>query len=90
VERAKQSGRRVGMFLTGDFGDAARRVVAAFRRDGAQLETPGGLLRLCGELPALADLYRLAIRPEYADARWQVPAPSSSRMSSGHMRISIV
>jgi hypothetical protein len=90
VERAKQSGRRVGMFLTGDFGDAARRVAADFGRDRSLLEMPGGLPQLCGELPALADLYRLAIRPEYADARWYVPPPSSSRRSSGRIRTSIV
>lgn len=35
--------------------------------------------RLCEALPSLADLYRLAVRPEYADARWHVPAPQSTR-----------
>ncbi|HEY8074797.1 MAG TPA: tetratricopeptide repeat protein, partial [Labilithrix sp.] len=86
VERAKQSGRRVGMFLTGDFGHATQRIVSEYRRDVGMLEHPQGLRRLCAELPALADLFRLAIRPEYADARWHVPAPSSSRLSSGHIR----
>ncbi|MBS2012797.1 MAG: hypothetical protein JST00_07925 [Deltaproteobacteria bacterium] len=80
LERARQSGRRIGMFLTGDFAHAARALVAEYPLlDGADLERPGGLARLAAELPALADLYRLAVRPEYADARWHVPPPLSQR-----------
>jgi len=84
IERAKQSGRRVGMFLTGDFEHAARAVVAEHSAfDPAELTQPDGLARICAELPALADLYRLAVRPEYADARWRVPAPASARFATG-------
>lgn len=80
LERARQSGRRIGMFLTGDFAHAARALVAEYPLvDASDLERPGGLARLCTELPALADLYRLAVRPEYADARWHVPPPMSQR-----------
>ena len=80
VERANQSGRRVGMFLTGDFAHAARTVVTEHPAlDPELLREPGGLAKLCGALPALADLLRLAVRPEYADARWHVPSPQSSR-----------
>ncbi|MDB5212507.1 MAG: Exonuclease SbcC [Myxococcaceae bacterium] len=80
VERANQSGRRVGMFLTGDFAHAARTVLGEHAAlDVEELQRPGGLARLCGVLPSLADLYRLAVRPEYADARWHVPSPQSSR-----------
>jgi len=80
LERAKQSGRRVGMFLTGDFAHAARALLAEHPPlDAAELERPGGLTRLCADLPALADLYRLAIRPEYADARWYMPPVTSQR-----------
>lgn len=86
LERARQSGRRVGMFLTGDFGHAARRVLASFPdADAAELERPGGLERLCAELPSLADLLRLAVRPEYADARWHLPTPASQRLASGRL-----
>lgn len=82
LERAKQSGRRVGMFFTGDFGHAARAIVADQRKgDLPDLERPGGLRRLCTDIPALADLYRLAVRPEYADARWHVPTPTSQRFN---------
>lgn len=80
VERANQSGRRVGMFLTGSFAHAARTVVAEHAAlDPMLLERPGGLARLCAELPSLADLFRLAVLPEYADARWCVPGPQVPR-----------
>ncbi|MCL2725005.1 MAG: hypothetical protein FWD69_11270 [Polyangiaceae bacterium] len=72
VEHARQSGRRVGMFLTGDFGHAARAVITEQRGNVEDLSRPGGLARLCAAMPALADLFRLAVRPEYADARWRV------------------
>ncbi len=82
LERAKQSGRRVGMFLTGNFLHAARRTVAAYDGfDAEELQRRGGLERLCADLPSLADLYRLAVRPEYADARWHLPTPTSQRPS---------
>lgn len=86
LERAKQSGRRVGMFLTGDFGHAARTVLKDFPdADPEELERPGGLERLCAQLPSLADLLRLAVRPEYADARWHLPTPASQRLASGRL-----
>ena len=47
--------------------------------DASLLAQPGGLAKLCADLPSLADLFRLAVRPEYADARWHLPSPQSSR-----------
>jgi tetratricopeptide (TPR) repeat protein len=86
LERARQSSRRVGMFLTGDFGHAARKTLAELPdADPAELEKPGGLERLCARFPSLADLLRLAVRPEYADARWHLPTPASQRLSSGKL-----
>ncbi len=82
VERARQGGCRIGMFLTGDFGHAARTVASEFMRDPMVLREKGGLRQMCLELPALADLFRLAIRPEFADARWHLPAPGSSQRLS--------
>ncbi len=79
VERAQQNGRRVGMFLTGDFAHAARTVVAEYKEfDAALVGKPGGLARLSAEVPAVTDLFRLAVQPEYADARWHLPSPHSS------------
>jgi hypothetical protein len=78
---AHQSGRRVGMFLAGDFAFAARALLAE-----ASLRTPeppslATLRPLCEEVPQLADLLRLAVSPEYADARWHPVAPASPRGS---------
>ena len=86
-ERARQSGRRVGMFLTGDFAHAAQMVLSDFPNQGSleDLSEEGGLERLCAKLPSLADLLRLAVRPEYADARWHLPTPASQRLSSGRL-----
>ena len=87
AERAKQSGRRVGMFLTGDFGHAARTTIRDFpQADAQEIERPGGLEKLAKQLPALADLLRLAIRPEYADARWHQPSQAAQRLASGKLR----
>jgi tetratricopeptide (TPR) repeat protein len=89
VARAQQSGRRVGMFLAGDFGWAARTVLA---EAPTRAETPLSLTTLrplCVQVPALADLLRLAISPEYADARWHPVADSSPRGSLSSGRFSI-
>jgi hypothetical protein len=85
IDHALQSGRRVGMFLTGDFGHAARTVVAEAGKDPAELAREGGLVKLCKEVAPLADLYRLALRPEYADARWHVPTPAAQRLAAGKL-----
>jgi tetratricopeptide (TPR) repeat protein len=86
-ERARQSGRRVGMFLTGDFGHAARAALKDFPQvDPQELERPGGLEKLAKQLPAIADLLRLAIRPEYADARWHQPSQAAQRLATGKLR----
>jgi hypothetical protein len=87
LERAKQSGRRVGMFLTGDFAHAARTTLRDFpQADMAELERPGGLEKLARQFPALADLLRLAVRPEYADARWHLSNQAAQRLASGKLR----
>ncbi len=85
LERARQSGRRVGMFLTGDFTHASRKLVTELEGSDAELAREGGLERLCAKYPSLADLLRLAIRPEYADARWHLPTPASQRLLGGKL-----
>jgi hypothetical protein len=91
LERARQSGRRVGFFLTGDFGFAARALLGEYVRiDVETLEEPGGLAALCTQFPSLADLYRLAVRPEYADARWNPVPPASQRGTLNSGRFSLV
>jgi tetratricopeptide (TPR) repeat protein len=89
LERGHQCGRRVGLFLAGDFGTAARALLAERGVDLRAAQASGGLRRACAEIPPLADLLRLAVSPEYADARWHPVAPSSTRgtMSSSRFRI---
>ncbi len=89
VARADQSGRRVGMFLAGDFAGAARQVVAESHVHLDPSRSLDNLRSLCEELPALADLLRLAVSPEYAEARWHVVAPASQRgmLSSGRFSV---
>ncbi|MGH7435808.1 MAG: hypothetical protein ACRENE_09050, partial [Polyangiaceae bacterium] len=89
VARAQQSGRRVGMFLAGDFSCAARAVVAESAPHLDTLLSPQHLRSACEQLPALADLARLAVSREYADARWHVVAPPPKRgtMPSGRFSL---
>jgi hypothetical protein len=92
VQRVRQAGYRVGLFLTGDFGAIGRAVM---------LDAPGGagsgpativgqsLRGVCANekaYPGFLDLFQLAVSPDYADARWRIATPSSSRrlkLSSG-------
>jgi tetratricopeptide (TPR) repeat protein len=84
VERAHQSGRRVGMFLCGDFGYAARVALAESVPRLEDEPTVGTLQAICATVPSLADLLRLAVSPEYANARWHAvpPAPIRGTASS--------
>jgi hypothetical protein len=67
------------MFLAGDFACAVRALLAETApRFEPVLSTPN-LRGLCEEMPMLADLLRLAVSREYADARWHPMPPASSR-----------
>ncbi|HEY3818604.1 MAG TPA: hypothetical protein VGL81_15625 [Polyangiaceae bacterium] len=87
VARAHQSGRRVGLFLSGDFASAARALLAEL--GVAEAPSLASLRGLCENVPALADLLRLAVSPEYASARWHVVAPSAPRGTSSSGRFSL-
>ena len=89
VARAEQSGRRVGMFLAGDFAWAVRQLVAESPVHTGVAPSLDTLRALCESLPPLADLLRLAVSPEYAEARWHVVAPSAQRgtLSSGRFSL---
>ncbi len=83
--RAWQSAHRIGMFLAGDLKAAVAAVLAATARaDGAEAPPPYGAdwMALCHENSAVADLFQLAVSPEYAEARWQLPPPLSTRVPS--------
>ncbi len=80
TERMRQAGRRVGLFLTGDFGFAGRALLA--ERPSGDADEPTtlageSLRQLCARHPFILDLFRLAVSPEYADARWRPGSPSS-------------
>jgi cellulose synthase operon protein C len=79
IEAAIQSGRRVGMFLAGDFPCAARAVLAESAQGSDDVLSASNLRAVCANVPALADLLRLAVRPEYADARWHSGASGLQR-----------
>jgi tetratricopeptide (TPR) repeat protein len=77
LARAHQSGRRVGMFLAGDFGSAARAVLVESGFGAGEPMTLETLRPLCERVPELADLLCLAVSPEYASGRWHVVAPGT-------------
>ena len=89
VARALQSGRRVGMFLAGDFGLAARRLLAEAPYRVEEPPSIGNLRELCANVPELADLLCLSIRSEYADARWHTAASASQRRTASSGRFSL-
>jgi hypothetical protein len=80
----------VGLFLAGDFAVAARALLLERGAPVEGLSASGGLRAACIEHPALADLLRLAVSPEYADGRWHPVAPASQRGSISSSRFSIV
>jgi hypothetical protein len=87
--RAQQSGRRVGMFLAGDFAWAARQLMSESPAGALTVLSLDTLRPLCEEMPMLADLLRLAVSPEYAAARWHVLASPSQRgmLASGRFSL---
>jgi tetratricopeptide (TPR) repeat protein len=89
VERTLHSARRVGMFLAGDFGWAARALLAEAPSRVEDLPSVDNLRDLCAGVPALADLLYLAVRPEYADARWHTVASASQRRTASSGRFSL-
>ncbi len=89
VERSLQTGRRVGMFLAGDFACSARSLLAESSYGPDSTLTLPNLRALCMTLPALADLLSLAVRSEYADARWHSAAFASPRRAVSSGRFSL-
>ncbi len=88
IAHARQSARRVGLFLCGDFSIAARRLLESHKMDAAAiLSDAHAFARATRDLPDLLDLVRLAVQPEYADARWTLPPPGSQRYSTGALSL---
>ncbi len=88
IAHARQSACRVGLFLCGDFSIAARRLLESHKMDAAAiLSDAHAFARATRDLPDLLDLVRLAVQPEYADARWTLPPPGSQRYSTGALSL---
>jgi hypothetical protein len=71
MEQARIAVRRAGLYVSGDFGVAAREVCIDEGLDPALISTPGGLARLCAQNASLRNLHTLALSSEYAGARWR-------------------
>src|SRR5207253_1896395 len=89
VARARQSSRRVGMFFAGDFGYAAQSLLAESSPQPRGTPSIESLRGLCEEHRELADLLRLAVSSEYAQARWNAATPIARRGSSATGRFSL-
>ncbi len=73
------------MFLAGDFKTAVQVVLAErARASGAPAASlqDADWVALCREEPAVADLFLLAVSPEYAEARWRLPTREPGTSSS--------
>ncbi|MBK6512918.1 MAG: hypothetical protein IPG04_02065 [Polyangiaceae bacterium] len=76
---ARRAMRRAGLFASGDLGVALRALAVEERYEVPPAGEPLDLDALCRESAEAEDLVRLATRMEYAEARWQLPSPSSVR-----------
>jgi hypothetical protein len=89
VSLSHQSGRRVGMFLSGDLGYSARVLLSESAAPLGEALSLATLQSHCDRLPQLADLLRLALSPEYAEARWHTAATVSPRLAQSSRRFSL-
>ena len=85
--RAWQSAHRVGLFLAGDLRTAVTAVLSSYagaHGDGSETANLYGAdwTALCRENASVADLFSLAVAPEYAEARWHPVSPTSSNRPS--------
>jgi hypothetical protein len=83
----RQAMRRAGLFATGNLSTALS--LLAFELSlppGSLVEPPGTLARSCETHPAVADLVRLALRSEFAEARWAQSTTPDRRRSEATPR----
>ncbi|WP_394839685.1 hypothetical protein LVJ94_22620 [Pendulispora rubella] len=69
VAMVRQSARRVGLFLAGDFAVVAESFLRERAMDLESARAWGGVERLCAQFPELENLVELAASTEYAAAR---------------------
>jgi cellulose synthase operon protein C len=75
MQQARIAVRRAGLFVSGDFGVAAREVCIDDGLEPQLVSRPGGLAELCAKSPSLASLHALALSSEYADTRFRGARP---------------
>jgi len=80
LDGARQVARRGGLYLSGDIAAATRATIA---EAGQSLAQGTDLAAICAQHPRVADLFRLATSPEFAEARWRVPGGARRSPSSG-------
>jgi len=91
VESAAHSGRRVGMFLAGDFQFVSGTLLDELPgRSARRRLTNDTAAEACADSPALMDIMRLAISPEYAHARWNSESSIPQRSLRPSARFSLV
>lgn len=74
LEGARQVARRSGLYLSGDLGAAVRSTLSEIGEAQAVAGPSPDLAALCQEHSKVADLFRLATSPEFAEARWRAPS----------------
>jgi hypothetical protein len=84
VSVTRQAMRRAGLFASGSLGTAVAQAAPdlSFQLD-AYRGAPDGLARAASEHPEVADLLKLAIRTELAEARWAPGATPERRRGEG-------
>jgi len=80
LEGARQVARRGGLYLAGDIAAAVRSTLG---EAGVSLPASPDFAAICQQHPRVADLFRLATSPEFAEARWRVPGGARRSPSSG-------
>jgi hypothetical protein len=84
VNGTRQVMRRAGLFAAGSLSVALPLVAFELGLPPEPEDSPEWLSHLCASTPAVADLVRLAIRTEFAEARWQQgPLTDRRRLDNG-------
>ncbi|MGZ3452407.1 MAG: hypothetical protein ACXVEF_22550, partial [Polyangiales bacterium] len=71
LEGARQVARRGGLYLSGDLTAAVRATLAEINELETVTRENPDLASICEHHPRVADLFRLATSPEFAEARWR-------------------
>lgn len=73
LDGARQVARRGGLYVSGDLGAAVRSTLAEIGEAAAVAAQDADLAAICQQHSRVADLFRLATSPEFAEARWRMP-----------------